>query len=104
MTIIQPQNKDALLNRILIVLVISSILAAFSLTFLYARSVNLNHGMSQVQKTLEKLETENSELKDKIFAVLDRSRLEKIAAERGLIKEKNPQYFQIQSEPLALSH
>jgi cell division protein FtsL len=103
MTIIQPQNKYVLLNRVLACLIIGSVLVAFWLTSLYVRSVNLNHGIAEAKKALGELETSNSEIKDKIFALLDRSRLEEIAAQRGLVKEKNPRYLQAPGEPLALS-
>lgn len=103
MTIIQPKNKKTFWNKVLAGLVAGVILVAFSLVLLYARFVNLNHSIAEARRALEKIQTENAELKDRIFALLDQGRLESLAAERGLIKEKNPQYLRVSGEPLALS-
>lgn len=103
MTIIQPQNKKNILNKILLVLILSAMFVSFALVAFYVRFVNLNHGIAKTREAIEEVQTANAELKDKIFALLDRSRLESLAAEKNLVKEKNPQYFQAPSQPLALS-
>ncbi len=103
MTIIQPGNKKTFLNKVIVGLVLGAILVAFFLVSLYTRFVNLNYGIAETKKTIEEMQTGNAELKDQVFALLDRSRLESVAVERNLVKEKNPQYLQVSGEPLALS-
>jgi cell division protein FtsL len=104
MTIIQPGNKKTFWDRILAGLIIASVLISFFLVSAYTRFINLNHGLAETRKAIQEVQTANAELKDKIFALFDRSRLESLAAERNLVVEKNPQYLRVAGEPVALSH
>lgn len=103
MTIIQPGNNKTFLNKILVAMIFGAILVSFMLVALYTRFVNLNHGIAETKKAIEESQTANAELKDKVFALLDRGRLESLAAERNLVEEKNPQYLQAPDESLAFS-
>lgn len=104
MTIIQPGNKNiAWLNSILTGLIILSVLTAFWLVVFYTRLVNINHGIAETERAIQEMQTGNAELKDQVFALLDRTRLESLAAERNLVKEKSPKYLETGETPLALS-
>jgi len=69
------------------------LLATFvSVIFLHLHTVDLRHNIASAQTELEDLKVENSELKNNFYSMMDSENLEKLAAERGLVKEKNPQW------------
>jgi len=102
MTLIQPNRTNTFLGRTLIFLVILTVGASFWVVMLYNRVVNLQHSLFNIQSELTDLKTGNAELSDKIFAIFDNNNLERLAAERQLVKERVPSYFEIDPRALAV--
>ena len=60
--------------------------------FVYMQTVNLRHDLANAKNHLEEIKVVNAELKDAYYNLVDADNLERLAAERGLIKDKNPQW------------
>jgi len=103
MTIIQPGRSQALaVNKFLVLLIVMLLIAAVWLVSLYNQLVNLNHNILDAESRIQKVETANAELKDKTFNLFDNQKLEALAAERQLIKDKEPQYLEAEA-PIKLA-
>ncbi len=70
-------------------------LSAIWLVVLYNRMVNVTHGMENARAEIKTLQTQNSELQERIFTLFDNRNLLKLAEEKSLIKDRNPQYFEV---------
>ncbi|MEK7547119.1 MAG: hypothetical protein AAB536_03005 [Patescibacteria group bacterium] len=97
MTFFQPEQKS-LINYVIGALVGVSLLASVLVISSYNRSVNLEHEILAAELDIRKLQTEKSQLQDKIFALLDEVNLQKFSNNRNLIEEKNPQYLKISGQ------
>ena len=91
MTIIQP-NKHKDIKRLSILLGILLVGALSMWVFVYIETVNLNHNIAKAKNDIENIKVENADLKDRYYGLVDADNLEKLAAERGLVKDKNPQW------------
>ena len=94
MTFIQP-NKDSRIN-IIVLFCLSFLLvaAAFYLVILYNRVVNFEHGISNVRLQLKNLEAQNMEAENKIFSLIDSSKLVSLSSGK-FVQDKNPEYFEV---------
>lgn len=94
MTFIQP-NKERRIN-VIVLFCLSFVLvsAAFYLVILYNRVVNFEHGISSMKLELKALEADNMELQNKIFGLLNSSKLEHLSSGK-LIQDKNPEYLEV---------
>jgi cell division protein FtsL len=101
MTIVQIRRSHHKVNLFLILIGIV-IIAAFWGVYNYNQLVNLRHEIIKRSNDLERIEVSNAELKNSLYLLTDVKNLQKIASERGLIIDKNPQY--IVKESLAISH
>jgi len=91
MTIIQPnKHKDIKKLSISLGILLVSMLSLW--VFVYLETVNLNHNIVNAKSRLESIKVENADLKDKYYGLVDADNLEKLAIERGLVKDKNPQW------------
>lgn len=104
MTFIQHHKSNLLQTWMLWVLVALTVVASVWLVYLYNRAVNLKHGISEVQNEIERIQTENSELKEEIFVLLDSDKFREFAAERGLVQERDPRYFELDRKWSLASH
>jgi cell division protein FtsL len=95
MTIIQPAKSNTFLNIIIAILIAALLSGSLWLVALYNRLVNLNHNISELNTELNKLQTANAEVKKAIFAIFDSQNLEKLAEEKQLVKDRNPEYLTI---------
>ena len=91
MTIIQP-NKNKELKRLVIILSVVLISTFAMNVFVYLETVNAKHDLSRVRDEVEKLKVDNAELKNEYYALVDTENLERLAAERGFVQDKNPQW------------
>lgn len=66
--------------------------AVAAAVFAYLQTVGLRHDVEERRAGLDKLRIENVELKNKFFQLVDSENLVNIAEERGLVREKNPQW------------
>ena len=95
MTIIQSQKDNTIFRLTLTLIVGAIVVSGGMLVFLYNRSVNLQHAMSDMTSEIKKLQTQSAELQDNTFAIFSTARVEAFAAEHGLVKDKNPQYLNV---------
>ena len=98
MTIIKPQSQTSFVIRhLLLILVFLLIASGVMLVFLYNRAVNWEQALRTSAVETKRLQTENAELQDRLFSLFANARVETLAAEYGLVKDKSPRYLGIQS-------
>jgi len=98
MTFIQPPRSNNLLNKILLFLILGLIFGTYWLITLYSNSVGLTHGILDMRSQISQIQTQNAELKNKVFSLLDSANLQNLAKDRQLIQEKNPQYLEVDKQ------
>ena len=98
MTIIKPQSQASFVIRyMLVILVFLLIVAGVMLVFSYNRAVNWEQAVRVSIVETKRLQTENAELQDRLFSLFANARVETLAAEYGLVKDKSPRYLEVQS-------
>ena len=60
--------------------------------FVYIQTVDLRHDLVDAKQYLEETKTENADLKNEYYSLVDTNSLETLAKERGFIRDKNPQW------------
>lgn len=96
MTFIQPKKEKNTFMFVVTALFALLLGGAVCLIVLYNRVVNLTYGVSTMKGEVQRIETETSELKGKLFALLDGNNLMEIAHEEGFVEERKPQYLEAQ--------
>ena len=91
MTYFRPEQRS-FINYVIIALILASLAASVMVIWAYNRSVNFGHVISDAQLNIRKVQTENSQLQEKIFALLNDTDAGKLS-NGALIEEKNPQYL-----------
>lgn len=91
MTIIQP-NKNRDIMRLLVTLGSISVGLAMAGVFVYLQTVNAKHDLARIKEELEIIKVENAELKNSYYEMVDTDNLERLAEEKGFVKDKNPQW------------
>lgn len=81
---------------ILVGLGISIVLGSFWLVVIYNNIVDLRHDISSAKADFDALQAQNSELRSRVFALLDVSDLKESSL--GLVQDKNPEYLEINSK------
>lgn len=106
MTFIKPKNDRDLLNIALVLMIIIAFGGAWKVIALNNKLVDFNHDVLILKNNLAQLEKENTESRIRIFSFLDKLRSQSfdMAETRGLVQEKNPQYFKIDKKWLFASH
>lgn len=96
MTIINPVSK---FNSFYIAFALFVLLAtAVFYVYEYNAAVPLRHGIKSLEKEIIGLESVDSELKSRLYDLLDPGNLENLAGSRRLVFEKNPAYLNLQPE------
>ncbi|HTY39669.1 MAG TPA: hypothetical protein VMC43_01080 [Candidatus Paceibacterota bacterium] len=96
MTIIQPNNRAGRGWVVaFVVLAIAVGGAALILVVQYNKLVDVSHALTNGKETLKNIETENAELTDRTFNLLQGQSLDKLASDYSLVKDKNPHYLNI---------
>lgn len=96
MTIIKPQSQASFVIRyLLVILVFLLITSGVMLVFLYNRAVNWEEAIRTSAVETKRLQTENAELQDTLFSLFANARVETLAAEYGLVKDKSPRYLEV---------
>ncbi len=98
MTFIQPNKNSSILNKILAVLIICLILGGTSLVVLYNRVVNFKHSFEDAKTTFSELQSQNADIKDKIFKLLDVNKDSLALKGHGLVEDKTPQYLEVSTK------
>src|SRR3990167_6829516 len=91
MTVIQP-NKNESLTHLMFIFGFILVLVAFLCVVLYSRTVSLRHDIAAVQADINDMKVKNAELKNSFYSLVDSGQLEKLATEKGLVNDKNPQW------------
>jgi len=91
MTVIQPNKSKSIIQLIFGVGMIL-MLFAVSNVMLYSKSVSLTHDISQLRNKLDTLQVDNADLKNTLYQKTGSEALEKLAADRGMVQDKNPQW------------
>lgn len=104
MTILRPHKKITLLTKLLIVLAIPLAIEIVSLVILSNQTVNLRHEISKINLEIQKVENDNVEIKDKIFALFNDQSLADFSQTRALVQEKNPEYLEVNQKWAAVSY
>ncbi len=105
MTLIQPNKKITALPPLFIAaLVIPIILGVIWLILLYNTTVDLRHRFTTTKSAIQTIGTENSQMKDQVFSLLDKAHLEALAKERGLKEDRNPQFVTLDTQWEFASH
>ncbi|HUX35420.1 MAG TPA: hypothetical protein VMV71_00100 [Candidatus Paceibacterota bacterium] len=91
MTFFQPERRS-LINYVIGALIAASLVASFMVIWAYNSSVTLGYEISADEVSIRKIQTDKSQLQDKIFTLLNNSDVQKLA-NGALVEENNPQYF-----------
>ena len=59
---------------------------------MYSRMVGLQHEILSLEETIKAERTTSAELQNTLFTMTDPQRIDIIAAEKGLVEEKNPKW------------
>jgi len=93
MTFFQPEQRS-LINYVIGALIMASLAASVMVIWAYNRSVNLGYEISSAELSIRKIQTEKSQLQDKIFTLLNSADVKNIS-NGSLVEEKNPQYLKV---------
>jgi cell division protein FtsL len=66
--------------------------AAAVTVFSYSRVAGLKHEIAVLERDIDKAKSMNADLKNDLFRMTDPQSLETIAAEKGLIEDRNPKW------------
>lgn len=95
MTIIEPKKNKITFNLFLIGLIFSLSLMAFWSVYIYNQTVELGHALSSGEEKLQELKVANADIKNQLYILTDSKNLTKLGEERGLVKIRVPQYFEL---------
>lgn len=98
MTVIKPNKGKSFWNKLLVFSCVPLLAGIAWLVLLYNQTVNIGHGLEKASADLRKLQGQTAELQDTLFNFFDGKRIEVFAKENRLIKEKNPEYLEINSQ------
>ncbi len=62
---------------------------------MYGNVVSLRHDITKLGENIQKEEVTGSELGNAMYNILNPQNLEQLAKDKGLVKDKNPEYMQI---------
>lgn len=91
MTVIQP-NKNENLTHLMFIFGFILVFVAFSCVIFYSRTVSLRHDIARAEQEIDDMKVKNAELKNSFYALVDSNALQQLAAEKGLVNDKNPQW------------
>ena len=94
MTFLQPNKSKNFFIRLIVGLTIPFIGGVFWLVVMYNQVVTAEHEISKINKQIEESQALNADLKEQAFAFFSGDNIEKLIFERGLVQEKNHQYFE----------
>ncbi len=95
MTILRSDHANVLWNRLLIVLGLMLVVSAVYLVWVYTQLVNRNHDLALARTEFQQIQTANSELQDRIFALFGEDQLRSFAAAHSLVPDRQPRYLTV---------
>lgn len=95
MTIIRPDKTKKESKSGLVIAVLLAVFLAGSLAgvFLYNQTVNYRHELKKADAALNKIETQNAEIKEELYRHIDMKEAKETAAKSALVFDSNPQYL-----------
>lgn len=94
MTFLQPNKDKNFFIRLVVGLSIPFIGGVFWLIIMYNQVVSAEHEIAKLNKQIEETQAKNAELKEQAFVFFSGGNIDKLVQDRGLVQEKNPEYFQ----------
>ncbi len=104
MTIIQNNNLKSNNEYKILVASLIAVLMVLSIggIFVYNLKVNLSHEIASVKDSLRDAEIKNADLKNSVYGMLDQQKLQTLAANQGLVIDKDPEYVKTQANSVAM--
>ena len=93
MTIVNQQKTEHSHRTSITVLGVLTICTIVLGLFWYNQIVNLTHELASRRQDIQKIQAQNAELKQRVYALLSFENLQKVANAHNLVAEKNPQYL-----------
>ncbi len=93
MTIIEPNQNKYYASEILY-LTFFIIAGAILSIYFYNLNVNLKYRISLQEKSLQKLEVLNADLRNQLYQTLDSKNLVNFVQKQNLVSDKNPDYLE----------
>ena len=91
MTIIKP-NRYRDIKKLAVTLGVFLVGMILLWVFVYLQTVSLRHDIAKAEDRIESAKVENADLKDVYYKLVDADNLEKLASDKGFVKDKNPQW------------
>ncbi len=94
MTIVKPNHYKKDLNWKLVFSLAGITLIATIIVsgVMYSKMVGLQHEILSLEETIKAERVARAELQNTLFTITDPQRIDIIAAEKGLVEEKNPKW------------
>ena len=94
MTIIQPNKhkKEIAWTMTLIGLGVIAFSTSAMTVFSYSKIAGLRHDISKLETDIDTARAKNADLGNSLFKMTDPQSLESIAAEKGLVEDRNPKW------------
>lgn len=92
MTIIEP-NKNKYYAGEILYLTLFIVAGAILSIYFYNLNVNLKYRISLQEKSLQKLEVLNADLRNQLYQILDSKNLANFVQKQNLVSDKNPDYL-----------
>jgi hypothetical protein len=103
MTIIEPNKSKYSYNPVVLTLLVFFVSLICLNIYFYNNNVILKQSISIESKNLQKLQVANAEIKDQLYKITDINNMDSVIEAKSLVKERNPKYFQGESEILAIN-
>lgn len=92
MTVIQPNKNNTKLTKLIFYMCLGLFALVWFEVRVYSESVNLQHELIVLSERADAERVSNAELKNDYYALMDQENLDKLAKQRGLIRDKNPKW------------
>lgn len=94
MTFIQPHKKKKFQYFIAALLLFFLASGGFYI-FEYNELVSIRHDIKRMEKEINRLESENVDLKNDLYSLIDPGKLESVAMELGFFLDRNPGFLNL---------
>ncbi len=98
MTFLEPKKERKTLDFIYLAMGLGIIIGIFFLVVMYNQVVSLKHDISGINNEIEREQAKVAEIKEAVFSILNSDEVKIFIAEKGLISEKSPSYFESTSQ------
>ena len=103
MTIIRPESKRSFLNLAILFLGVVCVSCTVWLVWWYLDLNSLQNSLVRLESELGETQAQGTELKNKVFALLDGANLSALATSRNLVQDREPQYITNTSQWLSVA-